>query len=146
MPDENLAGSYYFMLNLGGAEAAGYFKECSGLTSESQVVEHIASDANGKSIVQKFPGQLKWSNLTFKRGIDNQMQLWQWRKDVVDGKIASSRKDGTIQVVDWEGNAVMTFKFVRAWPCRYSAPGLNAGSNEILVEELELAHEGFERE
>ncbi len=55
-------------------------------------------------------------------------------------------KDGTIQVVDWEGNAVMTFKFVRAWPCRYSSPGLNAGANEILVEELELAHEGFERE
>jgi phage tail-like protein len=40
----------------------------------------------------------------------------------------------------------MTFKFIRAWPCRYSSPGLNAGANEILVEELELAHEGFERE
>jgi phage tail-like protein len=146
MPDENLMGTYYFTLNLGGAEAAGYFKECTGLTSETQVVEHTAADANGKSMVQKFPGQLKWSNITFKRGIDNQQQLWQWRKEIIDGKINSSRKDGTISVVDWEGNAVMTFKFIRAWPCRYSAPGLNAGGNEILVEELEIAHEGFERE
>ena len=146
MPDENLAGSYYFTLNLGGAEAAGYFAECTGLTSEHTVVEHTAADAQGKSIIQKFPGQQKWSNITFKRGIDDKMQLWQWRKDVMDGKISSSRKDGTIQVVDWEGTPVMTFKFIRAWPCRYSAPGLHAGGNEILVEELEIAHEGFERE
>ena len=89
---------------------------------------------------------MKWSNITLKRGIDTQMELWQWRKDVIDGKINASRKDGTIQVVDWEGTPVMTFKFIRAWPCRYSSPGLNAGGNEILVEELELAHEGFERE
>ena len=37
-----IAGSYYFLLNLGGAEAAGYFKECTGLTSESEVVSHEA--------------------------------------------------------------------------------------------------------
>jgi phage tail-like protein len=146
MANEDLSGTYYFTLNLGGAEAAGFFKECTGLTSEHQVVEHTASDANGKSIIQKFPGQLKWSNITLKRGIDTKNELWQWRKDVVDGKIKESRKDGTISVVDWEGNPVMTFKFIRAWPCRYSAPGLQSGGNEILVEELELAHEGFERE
>jgi phage tail-like protein len=146
MANENLANSYYFTLNLGGAEAAGWFKECSGLTSEHTVVEHQAADANGKSIIQKFPGQAKWSNITLKRGVDNQNQLWTWRKDIVDGKIAASRKDGTISVVDWEGNPVMTFKFIRAWPCRYSAPGLNAGGNEMLIEEIELAHEGFERE
>ena len=57
MPNEKLAGSYYFTLNLGGAEAAGYFKECTGLTSEHTVVEHTAADAKGKSIIQKFPGQ-----------------------------------------------------------------------------------------
>ena len=146
MANEDLSGTYYFTLNLGGAEAAGYFKECTGLTSEHQVVEHTAADANGKSLVQKFPGQVKWSNITLKRGIDTKNELWQWRKDIVDGKINTSRKDGTISVVDWEGNAVMTFKFIRAWPCRYSAPGLHSGGNEILVEELELAHEGFERE
>ena len=146
MPNENLAGSYYFMLNLGGAEAAGYFKECTGLTSESEVVTHEASDAQGKSIIQKFPGQLKWSNITLKRGIDTQMELWQWRKDIVDGKIGSLSQGRHDPGGRLGGHAVMTFKFVRAWPCRYSSPGFNAGANEILVEELELAHEGFERE
>ena len=146
MANEELTGTYYFTLNLGGSEAAGYFKECSGLTSECTVVEHTAADANGKSLIQKFPGQEKWSNITLKRGFDTKKELWEWRKAVVDGQVAANRKDGTISVVDWEGNPVMTFKFIRAWPCRYSSPGLHSGGNEILVEELELAHEGFERE
>jgi phage tail-like protein len=146
MANEDLAGSYFFLLSLGGAEAAGYFKECAGLSSEHEVVTHSAADAQGKTLVQKFPGQLKWSNITLKRGIDKDMQLWDWRQKVLDGNLPESRKDGTIEVVDWQGETVLTFSFVRAWPCRYSAPGLNAGANEILVEEIEIAHEGFTRE
>jgi phage tail-like protein len=146
MPPKEPRPPSRFRLDLGGKEGIGNFRECTGLDSETTVIEHTSVDANGNPIIRKVPGALKWSNITLKRGIDTQMELWQWRKDIVDGKIGESRKDGTIQVVDWEGNPVMTFKFVRAWPCRYSSPGLNAGANEILVEELELAHEGFERE
>ena len=147
MPGElDALGAYYFMLNLGGAEAAGYFAECSGLSSSHEVVAHTASDEKGKSIVQKFPGQLVWSNITFKRGVDTNNQLWLWRKEIIDGKIKESRKDGTIQVVDAMGAPVATYSFVRAWPCRYSSPGLHAGGNEALIEELEIAHEGFTRE
>jgi phage tail-like protein len=145
MGDQATTGTYYFTLKLGGAEAAGWFKECSGLSSEHQVVEHTAADEKGKPLVQKFPGQMKWANITLKRGVDNANQLWTWRKQVIDGKINEARKDGQIDIIDWEGKNVLTYKFVRAWPCKYSAPGLNAGGNEILVEEIEIAHEGFER-
>jgi hypothetical protein len=34
---------------------------------------------------------------------------------------------------------------VRGWPCRYSAPAITAAGDEVLVEEIEIAHEGFER-
>lgn len=148
MPDgaqQSTAGTYFFMLTLGGAEAAGFFKECSGLSSEHQVVDHTTTDQQGKALVQKFPGQMKWSNITLKRGVDNENQLWTWRKQVIDGDIKGARKDGQIEIMDWEGTAVVTYKFVGAWPCRYSAPGVNAAGNEILVEEIEIAHEGFER-
>jgi phage tail-like protein len=147
MPGEQqaTAGTYFFTLNLGGAEAAGYFKECTGLSSEHVVVDHTTSDAQGKALVQKFPGQMKWANITLKRGIDNGNQLWTWRKQVIDGQITEARKDGQIDIIDWTGTPVVTYKFVAAWPCKYSAPGVNAAGNEILVEEIEIAHEGFER-
>ena len=145
MPEQQTIGTYYFKLTLGGAESAGFFKECTGLSSENQVVTHTSADEQGKALVQKFPGQLSWSNITLKRGVDAKSELWSWRQEVIDGKIEGARKDGTIEVVDWEGKPVTTYSFVRGWPCKYSAPGLNASGNDILVEEIEIAHEGFKR-
>lgn len=143
--DPDVRGNYYFTLSLGGVEAAGFFRECSGFSSEHDVVEQKSADASGKPQVYKMPGQAKWSNITLKRGVDEKGDLWKWRKEVIDGNIAACRKDGQIQIVDWQGKPVVTFKFLKGWPCKYTAPGLNASSNEVLVEEIEIAHEGFER-
>jgi phage tail-like protein len=138
-------GNFIFKLTLGGAEAAGYFAEVAGFATESHVIEHTAATPKGLPLPQKFPGQISWTNITLKRGVDKNAQLWTWRKAVLEGKIDANRKDCQVDVLDWTQAIVVTFKFIRAWPCKYSSPGLNAGGNEILVEELELAHEGFER-
>jgi phage tail-like protein len=142
---QDLRGTYYFTITLGDVSQAAFFKECSGLTSESSVVENRSADAKGRPVVHKIPGQLKWSNITLKRGIDAKDQLWQWRKKVLDGKINEARLDGQIDLMDWEGTSVITYKFTRGWPCRYASPSLNAAGDEALVEEIEIAHEGFER-
>src|SRR5919202_3489882 len=94
MADQQTIGTYYFTLKLGGHESAGYFKECSGLSSEHQVVTHTSADEKGKSLVQKFPGQLQWANINLKRGVDSNSELWKWRKEVIDGKVDSSRRTG----------------------------------------------------
>jgi phage tail-like protein len=138
-------GTYYFKLKLGGHESGGFFKECTGFSSEHQVVTQPSADERGESLVQKFPGQLQWSNINLKRGVDSNSQLWKWRQKVIDGYVDTARMDGTVEVVDWEGKPVSTYSFVRGWPCKYSAPGLNASGNDILVEEIEIAHEGFKR-
>ena len=145
MAEQQTVGTYYFKVTLSGAESAGFFKECTGLSSEHEVVTHTTADERGKALVQKFPGELKWSNITLKRGVDADSELWAWRQEVIDGKIESARKDGTIEVVDWEGKPVITYSFKRGWPCKYTAPGLDASGNDILVEEIEIAHEGFIR-
>jgi phage tail-like protein len=145
MTEQQTYGTYYFKLTLGGHESAGFFKECTGLSSEHTVVSHTSADDKGKSLVQKFPGQLQWNNITLKRGVDANAELWTWRKLVIDGMIDDAREDGTIELVDWKGDPVITYAFKRGWPCKYSAPGMNAGGNEILVEEIEIAHEGFDR-
>jgi phage tail-like protein len=138
-------GNFIFQLKLDGVDSAGFFAEASGLSSENQVIEHTAADGKGKPLPQRFAGQVKWGNIVLKRGVDKQMELWKWRQDILDGKIESSRKDCTISVLDQTGAPVVIYSFIRAWPCKYSSPGLNAGGNEILVEELELSHEGFVR-
>lgn len=144
--DQKTAGGHYFTLSLGGAEAAGFFREVDGIASENEVVTHTTSDAQGKSQVQKFPGQLKWNNITLKRGVDSNNALWTWRQQVINGQIADARKEVTITVIDWAGDTIVTYNFINAWPCRYSAPGLSAGGNEVMVEEIEIAHEGMTRQ
>jgi phage tail-like protein len=146
MPGEQTTiGTYYFKLKLGGHESAGFFKECTGFADENEVFTHTSADERGEPLVQKFPGQLRWSNIVLKRGVDSNGELWEWRQQVIDGNVDAARKDGTIEVVDFEGTPVLTYSFVRGWPCKYSSPGLNAGGNDILVEEIEIAHEGFKR-
>jgi phage tail-like protein len=138
-------GVYFFTITLGDVSQAGMFRECSGFESSHTVVENRSSDGRGITQVQKFPGQMQWGNITLKRGVDSENQLWTWRQKIVEGKITEARTDGQIDVVDSEGNVVVTYKFVRGWPCRYSAPAITAGGDEVLVEEIEIAHEGFER-
>jgi phage tail-like protein len=138
-------GNFIFSLKLDGIEAASFFAEVSGLSTENQVIEHTSASAKGTPLPQRFAGQVKWANIVLKRGVDKDLTLWKWRQTILDGAIDSNRKSGTISVLDQTGAAVVMYSFINAWPCKYSSPGLNAGGNEILVEELEIAHEGFVR-
>ena len=68
--------------SIGGKEAIGQFREVSGLDSEQEIVEQKEVDANGNPITVKVPGNLKWSNIELKRGVDTDKALWEWRHQV----------------------------------------------------------------
>jgi phage tail-like protein len=136
--------SAWFGLEFQG-QVAGAFRECTGLGSENEVVEYKASGPKGEQVIKKVPGRLKWNNITLKRGITDSMDMWKWRKLVEEGKMTEARKNGTVTMFNQKGDAVAKWDFVNAWPSKLSGPGANAANNEVAVEELELAHEGYER-
>ena len=56
--------------------------------------------ADGKQqLVKKIPGRLKWGDITLKRAITN-MDFWERREMVEDGKIYGARKNGSIMMYD----------------------------------------------
>jgi phage tail-like protein len=126
-------------------QITGAFRECGGLGSENEVVEHKATGENGKPIIKKIPGNLKWGNITLKQGITDDMDMWKWRQLVEQGKIKEARKNGSLVLFSHDGQEIARWNFVNAWPAKINGPSLNATSNEIAIEELELAHEGYER-
>ncbi len=136
---------FNFMLQLEGA-LAGYFTECSGIGSEHDVVEHKVVDKQGHEIVRKIPGRLKWGDVTLKRGITSDMQIWEWRDTVVQGKMGDARKNISITMLDREYNPVSIWHFSNAWPSKVSGPSLKSDSNEFGVEEVTIVHEGVYRE
>lgn len=124
---------------------SGAFRECSGLGSENEVVEYKASGEKGDFVVKKVPGRLKWNNITLKRGITDSMDLWKWRKLVEQGNVTEARKNGSITMYDTKGTEIARWNFTNAWPSKLTGPSANAGNNEVAIEELEIAHEGYER-
>ncbi|MFO7997151.1 MAG: phage tail protein, partial [Dehalococcoidia bacterium] len=72
-----------FKVDVGGV-ITGYFTECSGLGSETDIIEQKAVNEKGVEVVIKVPGRLKWGDITLKRGITSDMQIWNWRKQVED--------------------------------------------------------------
>ncbi len=136
--------SVSFFIDVGG-KVTGMFRECSGLGSESEVIEHKAAIKDGHIVVYKVPGILKWQNVVLKRGVTNDMEIWDWRKTVEDGKVNEARKDGSITMYDQSHREVARWNFLSAWPVKVSGPSLNAATNEIAIEELTIAHEGMQR-
>lgn len=126
-------------------EISGYFTECSGLGSEHEVIEHKVVTEKGNQVVLKLPGRLKWENITLKRGITEDMDIWQWRKMVEDGDVEDARRDGSIIMYDQHLNEVARWNFERAWPVKVSGPQPKADSNEISIEELTIAYEYITR-
>ena len=128
-----------------GDGVVGAFRECTGLGSENEVVEYKASTQDGKYVMKKIPGRMKWNNITLKRGITDTIDMWKWRKLVEDGKVGEARRNGSIVMYDQSGGTTARWTFVNAWPSKLTGPSANAANNEVAIEELELTHEGYER-
>jgi phage tail-like protein len=124
----------------------GYFTECSGIGSENELIEHKVVDEKGRESIQKIPGRLKWQDITLKRGITSNMDIWDWRDQIVEGKVDDARKNGSIVMFDQAGDEVARWNFENAWPLKVSGPSMKADSNEFGIEELVITHEGLYRE
>jgi len=136
--------SFNFCIEVSGG-ITGYFTECSGLGSEHEVIEHKIVDGKGNEVIRKLPGRLKWGDITLKRGITANMDMWTWRKDVENGQVASARKNGSIMMLSQEGEIVARWDFKSGWPSKVSGPSPKSDSNEVGVEELVIVHEYISR-
>jgi phage tail-like protein len=135
----------HFYVSVDGHLDNMVFREASGIGSESEIVEYKGSTKDDYHTIQAIPGRLKWQKINLKRGITDSMDAWNWRKLVEQGNVDSARANGSVVMVDQNGAEVARWNFVRAWPTKITGPSLNSSTNEVGVEELEIAHEGLER-
>lgn len=134
---------YQFGLEMGGT-VTGYFAEVGGIGSESEVIEQKVG-VDGKDFVQKMPGRLKWNDVSLKRGITANLQIWEWRQMVEEGKMKDARKNCSVLLFDRSGEVAARWDFLNAWPSKVSGPDIKADSNEFGIEEMVLVHEGMKR-
>ncbi len=132
--------NYNFLVEIDGITRAA-FKECSGLDSTTDAVDFREGGQN--SVVRKLPGKTTHSDISLKWGMTDSDELYKWRKTVVDGK--TERKNGSIVLLDAQGNEKLRWNFVNAWPSKWEGPSFDATGNDVALETLTLVHEGLDR-
>jgi phage tail-like protein len=137
-------GNFRFALQIDQIVAAG-FAECTGLHMETKVFDY--KEGGNNATMLKFPEGTTYGNITLKRGVSSSNDLFQWQKDVAEGKNqragAAARKVSII-LKNEHGDTVTQWNLVRPFPTKWVGPDLKALGNEVAIETLEIAHEGIE--
>ena len=131
--------NYAFRIEIDGI-VQGHFRECTGLSSTIDVVEH---SEGGVGHIFKLPGRTKFANIILKWGLTDSHELYDWHRTAVDGKV--DRRSGSVVQLDPTGTEKVRWNFVAGWPSKWDGPAFNTGASEISVETLEIAHEGLVR-
>lgn len=133
----------------------GAFAEAKGLDVAREVEEYQEGGNNAGLL--KFPKPAKFGNLTLKRGVTPRTSLWDWHEQIVTGTSPVLRKSGLVILFDKGGGhdtaatAGLTRIPLGAWyidnafPLKVTGPELDAKSNTVAYESVELAHDGLQR-
>ncbi len=133
---------FQFVVEIDGVPTAA-FQEVSGLDGSVDVIEY-REGADVSAATRKLPGLAKYANVVLSRGLTDSRHLYDWWNAIVSGK--ADRRAAIIVLLDGERNPVRRWRLHEAWPARYAVSTLDASSSGVVVETLELAHEGFDLE
>jgi phage tail-like protein len=132
-----------FRLSLDGRDGSSLFTEANGGGSRSVV---LTTRGLENPVQSKDPGTLEFSDITLRRSVDADRTLWDWRQQVVEGKIDDARCGGTLEILDGELAVIVRYAFDRGWPSSYTPITMDAGQDKPPGEELTIVVENFRRE
>ncbi len=138
--DKDPFGNFNFIVEIEGLASAG-FSEVTGLNDETTPIDY--REGIDDITARRLPGLTKNSNVTLKRGVTMNLELFTWRKTVLDGDI--TRKNMSIVLLDEKKTEKVRWNLINAWPSKYVVPDMKANANEVAVETLEIVHEGVTR-
>jgi len=132
---------FYFAVKWESLPEAVSFQEVSGLDMESHPIEYRHGDSKQFSTI-KMPGMVKSGNITMKKGIfvkDN--KFFDWYNQIKMNTIR--REQVTVYLLDETGKSAMTWTLSNAWPTKITGTDLKSDGNEVIVESIEIMHEGL---
>ena len=138
---DNPYPNHSFAVDIGTGDTIG-FSEVDLPSGEIKLIEYREGNEIGRT--RKLPGLTEYPNVALKRGVAGNLELFDWWKSVRDGQLL--RRKVTITLLDEQRQPVQRWVLRDAWPAKLDYSPLNALGNEVVIETLELAHEGFETE
>lgn len=127
-----------FYVEIGGSISA-CFTECSGLGVTIEPEKILEGGVNDQQRI--LLGPAKFSDVTLKRGVTNDLTFWEWISKALGG--TGARRNVNILVFNQAGETMQSWTLIGAVPISWKAPSLTADSSTVAVEELVLAYEGL---
>jgi phage tail-like protein len=152
--------NFKFQVNIHNSTIPGFinigFMSVSGLNITTEVIPYRQGGHN--TTTQKMPGQSDFAPITLSKGLavgDYHMMAWMNQLFTVMQGTGSGRAGQdfrstvNINVIDHPVTTATApikaaFKVYNAWPTAVAFSDLDAGANAIVIQQMTLAHEGFE--
>ena len=126
-----------------GTLASAAFSECDGL--EMSMEPKTIREGGRNSGPVHMAGPVSYAQLTLKRGMTANVDLWRWFERVNAAGNGGLR--GTIEVTSFAGDASaeqFRFRMGGCVPVKLKASPLNAKDGQIAIEEMQVAYESLE--
>lgn len=120
------------------------FAECDGLEMTMDVKTIREGGNNGEQI--RLSGPISYGQLTLKRGMTANFDLWDWFNTLLQPGRAGLRADAQVVLFEEDSQAQkerLRFLLKRCLPVKLKAPTLNAKDGMIAIEELQLSYESL---
>jgi phage tail-like protein len=119
---------------------------CSAMFSDVDGLEmnlepkSIREGGNNTGMVH-MAGPVSYGQLTLKRGMTPNFDLWTWFDTVAAPGGGGLRGSATIVMLDGAGNGQVQFQLTGCLPVKLKAPALNAKDGIVAIEEMSLVYE-----
>ncbi|MDD4802452.1 MAG: phage tail protein [Syntrophomonas sp.] len=130
--------AFRFKVELDGLLVAD-FAEVSGLEAYTEV--KVVREGGVNEYEHHFITIKKYPPLVLRRGFTNSTELWTWYEGTTSGRL--QRKNGSIILLDANGQESFRWNFMGAYPTKWIGPRLQANASEVAIESLELVHQGL---
>jgi phage tail-like protein len=114
------------------------FSDCDGLEMSIEIKTIREGGSNNRQI--RLNGPAAFGQLTLKRGMTENFDLWRWFEDsVADPRLRASAE---VVLLAADGNTERArFVLSRCVPVKIKVPAFNARDSQIAIEELQVAYE-----
>ncbi len=132
--------NYNFIVDIGQGVQVN-FSEVEGLGMRIKPIDY--REGGGAPAVRKLAGRVEYNEVTFRWGMSESLELWNWLTKSVEGNV--ERREISVMMLKPDGTEYFRYNLHNAWVCEWNAAKLNAMDQGVAIESLVIAHEGLIR-
>lgn len=137
---------FKFQVEIDGIGSA-FFQRCSELAQE---VAEVNYSEGGSLIPDKSPGRLTFPNLTLERGATDDLDLFNWMREVAIAAANQGlpdilyKRNGDIVQLNRDNTTRRRWSWFNGWPRRFVAGAWDNEVDENVIESVEVVIDFFE--